>query len=59
MAGLNAMHQLHGLAFTRDDVKPAAGHHQVFRQSQDLVGNGIAVMVIVKQPGIEIALMQG
>src|SRR5882762_2139170 len=59
MAGLNAMHQFHGLALARDNVKPAARHHQVFRQAQNFVSNGIAVMVVIKQPGIEIALMQG
>src|SRR5215470_16512907 len=59
MSGFNAMHQLHRLAFTWDYVEPAARDHQALRQPQDLVGDGIPVMMIVEQPSVKAALGQG
>ena len=55
VAGFDAMIQLYRLARGRDEVKPAPGYVE-FGKSEDGVGDLIAVMMVVKQPGIEILL---
>lgn len=46
------------LTLGRNQIEPTPGYHQALRQSQNAVGNRIAVVVIVKEPGINIALAQ-
>ena len=56
MLGLHAMIQLHGLAVRGDEIVPAARAMQRVRKSKNLVSDGIAMVMIVKEPGIESAL---
>ena len=59
MMALDAMHQLHRLAVGGDQVKPAAGGEAVGRQSQHAVGDGVAMMMVVKEPALVMAVAQG
>jgi hypothetical protein len=59
MVALDAMHQLDRLTVGRNQVKPATGGEAVGGQSQNAVGDGIAVMMVVKQPGFVMAVAQG
>ena len=58
MAGLNLVDQLYGFAFGRNQVVPAPGDHLTCGQSQHAVSDGIAVMVIVKEPGVDVPLAE-
>ena len=58
MMALDAVHQLHRFALGRDDVEPAAGDHHLLRQAEHVIGDGIAVMVIVEEPAIVVAVAQ-
>ena len=57
--GLDAMVQLYGLGIGtgRNEVEPAPGDVHL-GQSEDGVGNFIAAMMVIEQPGIEILLAQ-
>ncbi len=54
----DAVIQLDGFACGGNEVKPAAGNVQL-GESEDGVGDLVAMMVVIKQPGIEILLPQG
>src|SRR6267378_200013 len=58
MSGLNLVDQLKGLAFRRDQVKPAPRNHQSRRQAEHPVGYGIAMMMVVKEPAVEVTFAQ-
>ena len=58
MAGLNLVDQFYGLAAGRDQIEPAPRDHQTRGQSQHAVSNGIAMMVIVKKPGVDVPLAE-
>ena len=58
LAGLDAMDQLARLAFCGDDVVPAAADEAVVGQAEDAGGNGVAVMMIVEEPGFDAGLAQ-
>src|SRR5204863_10159635 len=51
--------QLLRLAVRWNEIEPAARHHQLFGQPKYAICNGIAVMVIVEQPGVEVAFAEG
>src|SRR5437764_9121991 len=59
MSGLDSVDQLDRLSACGDQVEPSPRNHQAIRQSKDAIGDGIAVMMIVKQPAVDIALAQG
>src|SRR5579863_4373247 len=59
MARFNLVHQLYWLTFRRDQVEPPPGDHQIRRQPQHPVGDGVAVMVIIEKPCVDIPLAQG
>ena len=59
MAGLDAVHQLARLALGGHNVIPAPCDHQVLGKSEHAIGNGVAVVVVVKQPRIDFLLVQG
>src|SRR5438128_11354359 len=59
MSGLDSVDQLDRLSACGDQVEPSPRNHQASRQSKDAIGDGIAVMMIVKQPAVDIALAQG
>ena len=50
------MHQLARLARGRHKVVPAPRDHGVFVQTQNAPADGVAVMMIVKQPAVEAGL---
>ncbi len=58
MAGFDLVDQFHGFALRRNQIKPAPRDHQTRGQSEYAIGNGIAMMVVVKQPCIKIAFTQ-
>src|ERR1700680_1793502 len=58
MSGLNLVDQLKRLAFRRDQVKPAPRNHQSRRQAEHPVGYGIAMMMVVKEPTVEVTFAQ-
>jgi hypothetical protein len=59
VSGLNAMVQLGRLALRGDHVIPAARHMQAGGQPQHAVGDGVAMMMVVKEPSVKAALGQG
>ncbi len=59
MVALDAMHQLHRLAVGGNQIEPATGGETVGRQSQNAVGDGIAMMMVVKEPAFVVAVAQG
>ena len=58
MTGLDAMHQLAWLALRRNEIEPAPAYQHIGAQSQYAIGNGVAMMVVVEQPGIKFLLTQ-
>src|SRR5947208_14298979 len=56
MSGLDSVDQLDRLSACGDQVEPSPRNHQAIRQSKDAIGDGIAVMMIVKQPAVDSAL---
>ena len=55
---LDAVHQLYRFAVGGNDVKPAARDHHFLGQTEYVIGNGIAVMMIVEEPAIVVAVAQ-
>ena len=53
-AGLDAVNELAGLAVGGDEVEPAAGDKAAFVEAEDAVGDGVAVVVIVEEPAVEV-----
>ena len=58
MARLNFVDQFHRIAAGGNQVEPASRDHLTCGQSQYPVSDGIAMMVIVKKPGVNIPLAQ-
>src|SRR5437764_1330276 len=58
MSRFNLMYQLLRLAFCRNQIKPAAGCHQLFGKPEDPVRDGIAVMVVVEKPCVDVAIAE-
>src|SRR5215813_5321776 len=56
MPGFNPMDELLRLTFHWNQIKPAPRNHQILPQSEDAIRNGIAMMMIVKEPGAKLAL---
>ena len=59
LAGFDAVDELAGLAFGGDEVEPAAGDEAVLVEAEDAVGDGIAMVVVVEEPAVEVLLAQG
>src|SRR5271166_541036 len=58
VTGFNLMHELDRFAFGRDQIKPAPRHHQARGQAENVVGDGIAMMMVVEQPRVDVAFAQ-
>ena len=54
LAGLDAVDELAGLAVGGDEVEPAAGDEGVLVEAEDAVGDGVAVVVVVEEPAVEV-----
>ena len=54
----DAMHQLARLACGGNEVVPAACDVQLSAQPEDAVGDGVAVVVIVEEPAVELGVAQ-
>jgi hypothetical protein len=54
----NAVQELARLAICRNEVIPAAGYVRIGIEAQDVRGNGIAMMVIVEEPAVNLGLAQ-
>src|SRR5579862_1969404 len=59
MSGLDFVYQFDRIAFGRDQIEPAPRHHQARWQTQHAISDGVAMMVVIKQPSVDIALAQG
>ena len=58
LAGLDAVDELAGFAFGGDEVEPAAGDEAVFVEAEDAIGDGVAVVVVVEEPAVELVLAE-
>src|ERR1700687_3627313 len=58
VTGLNLVHEFYRLAFRWNQIKPAPRHHQARRQTQHAVSDGIAMMVVVEEPRVNVAFAQ-
>src|SRR5207244_4188968 len=58
VSGLNLVKQFPGFAVRRDQVEPAPGDHLPRGQPQHAVGDRIAMMVIIKKPGVDVTLAE-
>ena len=58
MAGFDFVDQLYRFALRRNQVKPAARDHQPCWQTEHAIGDGIAMMVVVEQPRVDVAFAQ-
>src|SRR5580658_4379029 len=52
------MDQLLGLAGGGDEIEPAAGDVHGGVEAKDAVGEGIAVVMVVEEPGVEVGVTQ-
>ena len=59
LAGLDAMDELAGFAFGGDEVEPAAGDEAIGVEREDAIGDGVAVVVVVEEPAVQLVLAQG
>jgi hypothetical protein len=50
----DAVDELARLAGGGDEVEPAAGDEAVFVEAEDAVGDGVAVVVVVEEPAVEV-----
>ncbi|HEY6541047.1 MAG TPA: hypothetical protein VIZ18_08925, partial [Ktedonobacteraceae bacterium] len=55
---LNAMYQLARLTRRGHEVVPTPRDVQAFAQSEDAVGDGIVMVMVVKEPAVELGLSQ-
>ena len=53
------VNQFDGLAFGGDQVIPAPSDHEPIRQPENAVRDRIAMVMIVKKPGVDVAIAQG
>jgi hypothetical protein len=59
VSGFDLVDQFLRLAIGGNHIKPAARNHQFLGQAEHMIGNGIAMVVVVKEPRVEIAFAQG
>ncbi len=59
LAGLDAVDELAWFADGGDEVEPAARDEAVLVEAEDAVGDGIAVVVVVEEPAVEVVFAQG
>jgi hypothetical protein len=59
LEGLDAVDELAGFADGGDEVEPAAGDEGIFVEAEDAVGDGVAVVVVVEEPAVEVVVAQG
>ena len=52
------MDELAGGAGGGDEVEPAAADEGVFVQAEDAVGDGVAMVVVVKEPAVQVLTAQ-
>ena len=53
------MDQLLRLALRRDEIEPASGDVGVRIEAEDAVGEGVAVVMVVEEPAVEVLVAQG
>src|ERR1700690_403936 len=58
MTGLNFMDEFHRIAGRRNQIEPPPRHQFAGRQSQPAVSKWIAMMMIVKKPGVQAPLAE-
>src|SRR5579875_401397 len=54
-AAFDAVNQLPGLASLRDEIKPAPRGHTLIREAQYVRGDRIAMMMVAKEPPVDLA----
>src|SRR2546427_4952898 len=58
MPSLNLMHEFDRFPLGGYQVKPASRHHQALGYAEHAIGNGIAMMMVVEEPTVDVALVQ-
>ena len=58
MMALDAVYQLHRLALSGNQVKPAARDHHARRKAEHAISDGIAMMMIVEEPAFVAAVAE-
>jgi hypothetical protein len=56
---LDAVDEFLRIAVGGDEVEPAAGNVHAGVEAKDRVGEGVAVVVVVEEPGVEVGVTQG
>src|SRR5258706_10847761 len=59
MTRFNLVNKFGRLAISRDQIEPTARHHEAGGQSENAVCDGIAMVMVVEEPGVDVALTQG
>ncbi len=59
MSRFNLVNKFGRLAISRDQIEPTARHHEAGGQSENAVCDGIAMVMVVEEPGVDVALTQG
>ena len=58
MSGFDSVNQFEGFALGRDQIEPAPCNHLARGQPKHPVRNGIAMVMIVEEPGVDIPLAE-
>ena len=53
---LNAVDEFDRVTFGRNEVEPAASDHEGRWQSENAIGDGVAVVMVVEQPSVYIVV---
>ena len=56
---LDAVDELARLAVGGDEIVPAAGDEAVAGEAEDALGNGVAVVMVVEEPAVEVLVAKG
>ena len=56
MTGFDSVDELSRFALGGDEIVPATRAHQFFGKAEDAIGDGVAVVVIVEEPGVNVTL---
>ena len=58
VSGFDLVDELHRFAFGGNQVKPAPRHHEASGQPEHAIGDGIAMMMVVEKPRVNVAFAQ-
>src|SRR5580693_9037973 len=58
MPRLNLVHQFHRLSLCGKQIEPAARDHQTGRQTEHAISDGIAMVMVVEKPAVDVPFAQ-